>query len=582
MRKTSWFASLAIVLSVAVFPAAAQDFGPSLAPADTSFVLISHGMSRAKAAFPKNPMVVAWSSPESAAFMRQFMSYAARHLNLTVQGKAAQLSPAQLDMLASVIDSPVMLGHAGTVDVSKLGQPGGSSAGDSKDSGAFFFVLDVSAFSTQFDQLWNLLEADMPANVSRSKSDMSGVSVEKLVGPDKTSFAARAGSYFVWSDGRKVMEDLVSRLKSNIATPTTFGQSPTFSRCLGKPEPGTLSEFYLQIPDLTKLSLPAMNGFNGNAALAPLHLGALHALCGSFTLDEQGQHSRGLLMGDASAGGFFDINGPNRAHFDTLAMVPPSASMYSVASFDMQAIYKLIRAAMVAGLPQEQASGISMAEAMAGAQIGMQPADLLALFAGELATVQSPAKPAPSTVFIFSISNTVKLQAVIQKVGTGVVTEDSHDGPLTVMKMGNASAPAAASDQSPSMYFCITPHFLVVSTDKKALLESAHLDSAGSVPAASALMLNNPEIRAILANLPNQLSGLSITDNSQGQFGAAVSAIVDQVMKDPNSKTSQEDMQFFEAFRQFLTSDSFQKASSKTVNAWWKDADGIHYEGVSR
>ncbi len=115
-------------------------------------------------------------------------------------------------------------------------------------------------------------------------------------------------------------------------------------------------------------------------------------------------------MGDTAAGGIFDFFGANRSHFDTLAFAPPTAYSYLSYSFDLPAIYKTIRAAAEAALPQQQASMIQMVEGMAGMQLGMSVPAMLALVGGEVANIQlDPNTTPPTQMYAISITNSKKL-----------------------------------------------------------------------------------------------------------------------------------------------------------------------------
>ena len=64
-------AALILLLAFAVLPAAAQEFGPGILPADTSFFIYSRGTAHAETAYASNPMVQSWNSPDSAHFRQQ-------------------------------------------------------------------------------------------------------------------------------------------------------------------------------------------------------------------------------------------------------------------------------------------------------------------------------------------------------------------------------------------------------------------------------------------------------------------------------------------------------------------------------
>jgi hypothetical protein len=174
--------------------------------------------------------------------------------------------------------------------------------------------------------------------------------------------------------------------------------------------------------------------------------------------------------------------------------------------------------------------------------------------------------------------------ALVRKIGSNSLVEDSHENGVTVFKSKPATDPAAAKSTdppAPSSYYIITPHFLLYGNDKKALLKAAQSDSAAGPPRASSLT-DNPEISTMRAALPADLLGLSITDYSRENWAAEIVKSLGETDKSDTSTLSAEDIQFFDAMKKFSASALGKIMLRKSVSGWWKDADGIHYEGLSQ
>jgi hypothetical protein len=596
-------AAVILLCCFAAIPAVAQEFGPGILPADTSFFIYSRGTAHAETAYPNNPMIQSWNSPEFADFRQQAIAYLIRHGDWKMNGRPVNFTTAQTEQMFSFLKSPMMLGFAGSIDLGSIANASAPSAKQLMGAGGMFFILDATGKTAQFDLLFKLIEANVSKEISRTRSDVSGVSIEKFAGPNNTSFAARAGNYFIWSNQQKVIQDLVSRLSAHSAPAESLAQSANYQHCRGKSDPDSVSEVYFRIPDLSKLPIPPSDQFDTPAAMRSLKLDSIRAFCGSYGITQDGEHSHGMLVGDTAPGGIFDLLGTNRSHFDTLALAPSSAYSYMSYSFDLPAMYKLVHAVVLAGLPAQQAMMIQMAEGMAAIQIGMPINDALSLVAGEFATIQvDPKATPPSQIFVVSISNPDKVIGLIKKVGADSFEEDSHENGITVFKSKSAApdttktatnAPSAKSTVAkspaanvvdppmPSSYLAVTPHFLLYATDKQALRKTALLDAAGA-PAAGSSLADNPEISKLRAALPHDLLGLTITDYTRSDWAADLVKSMNDTEKTGSSKLSPEDIQFFDSMKKFGASAIGKIILRRSVGGWWKEADGIHYEGFSQ
>jgi hypothetical protein len=589
MLTRSRFAVLILLLSLAVIPVAAQEFGPGILPADTSFVIYSRGSAHAETAYAGNPMVQSWNSPEFAQFREQGINYLARHADWKINGRPVRFTSAEAEQIFSFLKGPMMIGFSGALDINSLAQASGPSTKQLMNMGGMFVVIDATGKTAQFDLMFRLIEANVPKEITRTRSDFSGVSIEKFAGPNNTSFATRVGNYFVWSNQQKVIQNLVSRLSSNSAASGSLGQDATFQRCHANADPDAVSEIYFRIPDLTKTPIPGAPGqFDTGAALRSLHIDALRGICGSYAITQQGTHSRWIALGDTSVGGIFDFFGKNQSHFDSLALAPASTYSYTAYAFDLPAIYKSAHSVLSASFPPEQAAGLEMAEGMAGGALSMPIADAIKLVAGEFATILIDPKVANASVIMaISISSPEKVAALVQKLGGKSLVEDSHENGVRLFKQ-SAGAPDADSPKAkptdppmPSSYFAITPHFVLYGSDKQALLKAAKSDSAAG-PTGGASLATNSEISSLRAALPHDLLGLSITNYSQNDWMSELTKSIGETEKPGTTKLSPEDIQFYDSMKKFAATTLGKTMLHRSVGGWWKDSDGIHYEGFSQ
>jgi hypothetical protein len=582
MFTRSRVAGMILLLAFAVLPVAAQEFGPGILPADTSFFIFSKGTAHAETAYAGNPMVQSWNSPEFADFRQQGIAYLVRHSDWKVNGRPMTFTPAQTDQIFSILKSPMMLGFSGAIDVASLAKAGTPTSKQFLGAGGMFVILDVTGKTAQFDLLFRLMTANVSKDITHTHSDFSGAGIEKFAGPDNTSFFAPVGNYFVWSNQEKVIQGLISRLGSHPPSGDSLAQTPNYQRCRANQDPDSISEVYFRIPDLTKVSIPGSAQFDTSAALRSLHLDSVRAFCGSYAVTAQGEQSRGLVVGDTTTGGIFDFFGTNRAHFDTLALAPPSAYSYLSYSFDLPAIYKTVRAAAMAALPPQQASMVQMVEGMSSMQLGLPVNDVLALAGGEAATIQFDANSTPpSQMYAVTITNPEKVAVLFDKLGANSYAEDTHENGITFYKSINSTPSAGTTGPAATNYVALTPHFLLFGTDKPALLKAAKLDSAAG-PAAGSSLVDNSEISRLRALLPKDLLGLTITDYTRHDWTADFTKSIEDSEKAGGSKLSPEDIQFFDSLKKFNATRVGKATLRRNVGGWWKEPDGIHYQGFSQ
>ncbi len=170
---------------------------------------------------------------------------------------------------------------------------------------------------------------------------------------------------------------------------------------------------------------------------------------------------------------------------------------------------------------------------------------------------------------------------MFHKLGANTFDEDSQENGVTFFKSKIAPPAPGNAVPGPISYFAITPHFILYGTDKPMLRKAALLDSATGSAAGSSI-LDNPEIRSLRAKLPHDLLGLTIIDFSRHNWTADFSKSFDDMEKSDKAKLSPEDIQFYDSLKKFSASKIGNAMMRKSVGGWWKEPDGIHYEGYSQ
>lgn len=575
-----------VFLLFAAFPAAAQEFGPAMLPADTSLVIFTPGIAKVRAAFPGNPLAQVYASPEFDQLRKQVASYLFLKQKADAKGKPSKFTLEDLNRMFSLYESPMMIGMTGSADLIALAQSAPKSPGGFMKAAGLFFVLDVSGKSAEFDKLWPDVEAEIAKDETVTHSTFSGATIEKFTGSAKdagSSFAARSGNYFIWSTQRKVLDDLITRLRPGPVAGKTLGDDPDFRQCRMGVESGPLYEVFFRIPDLNKIPIPPSPQFNFKAGMRQLHLDAMRAFYGSYALTADGGHWRGIVLGDTTGGGIVDLVGTNRGNFETLALAPASAYSVTAGSFDLQAFHKVILKVAAAGLPPEQQANVQMMEAMAAMPLGMSVEDALGLFGGEYAVMQFDAKiVSTSQLIAFTITDPEKFLSLVHKIPGDAVKGETKENGVTFLRLGG-SAPAADPAQAPSpeYYLAITPHVLLAGSDRAMVREAASRLSGAPSAAGPGLLVDTPALHTLRAKLPHDVIGVNFTDYTRSTWLDQIFKSMRQAQDAGTAKQSPEDKQLMDSLEK-LSMSIMGKMLHSSVATWWRAADGIHYEGFSQ
>ncbi len=580
MLNRARLAAILLFLFLAALPIAAQEFSPGNLPADTYFVVYSHGAGRTGSANSAPAMSKSWDDPAFAQFRIQWLEYLLRHANAQPNGLAIKPTEENATGIMSLLESPMLLGISGSSDFFASSQSPSATGGDFLKKNGVFFILDASGKTAQFDKLWSQIDASVPKLVTRSKVDFSGVSIQQFKGPNQTTDMARVGNYFVWSTKRSVTEDLITRLRSGSNSIESLSMNADFKTCHADSDPGTLLEVFFRIPDLSKIPVPPNPQINTSAVLKGFHLDALHAICGSMAFTPDGGRARGSVLGDTSTGGLFSILGSNKSQFDLLKLAPPSAYSVTVGTYDLSAAYKLIRSAIVSALPPEQQSTVMMVEMVGAAQVGMPIPDALALFTGEYASMSFDAttnSPEVPSLFAVSISDPQPILALIHKMGAQRIASEKQENGITYLTFAAPVTPGGPAPAAGSSYYVgIGPHVILASSKAQYVREAAGRLSSSGGPS----LADNPDVVRLRAGLPHDVMSINITDYSRF-LSAFMTGALEQSTTQASRKVPPEDAQFLESVKKFPWS-SLSKTSHWSVGVMWKDSTGIHFESRSQ
>ena len=577
MRHFARIAPIAILLILTAVSASAQEITPAILPAETSFVVFSHSSAQIRAAAPSNPMVQAWYGPQSTQVRRLLLQFVVNKMDPKSNGQKYNLTPENADRLLSILENSFVVGMSKGPDFMTLAaQASGPPQANALGMLGIFFILDMTGKEAQFNLLWPAVVAALPKEIAHTQYSFGGVSVEKFKGPNSSTFAARIGTHFVWSTQQKVTEDLIGRLSSGAPSGNSLAENPDFQHCSAHPAPGSVMDAFFRFPDLSKIPIPANPQYDIGASIQSLHLDSLHGFCGNITMTHDGELARYTFLGDTTPGNLLSWFGSNRAKFETLALVPPSAISVSVGTFDLQALYKMLKSAVAAAMPGRQQASADLVEGMVSMQLGMPLTDALSVFRGEFATIKFTTQSSGThQVFALTVANPDRILDLLHKFAPTDISGESQENGVTYFKMGMAIPSAISSQpQSPDSFVALSPQLLLVSSDKQALRDfMAH---AGS-PAGGASLFDNPDIRHLRATFPAEVLGLSVTDYTSAEWQKSMTDAFAMIGTQDKSKVTPEETQLMESLKRIPWL-AFMGGFHWGVGAWWRDTDGIHFE----
>jgi hypothetical protein len=480
-----------------------------------------------------------------------------------IQRSTPQADPVEkvlLPDLVSLLDNSVVFGILPNPDWKPPAMPGKVVA----PPFATYLVYDQTG-KTELVQKWRALStmsSKTPMKVTTY--DFGGTSVEvRTKSTGGTSYIAQTKSYFLISDQRKVIEDLITRFCGAAAGSQSVTGLPDYRQLKNYVDPDAALELFGRIPDLSPWNL--------SESTKAIHLEKIHALGGSLSFGGEATRIRGAILGDTSPGGPFDLAGASSPTFQTLAVVE-RAPAFSISRIDFAAIYQLFMNAVVQNMPG-QAARAALSEQAAESFLGMPVIDALHLFTGEIASMTTYADDGTlEKLFAVSIDKPDAVLRVVRRLAsTSIVSEDSS-GPATYLDLAYPyQDPHTHVQRKRFYYLAVTPHMLLAAPQKTMLRGAIErLGPQGDRPPAG--VFANPDYAPLRSRLPDRLSGLGAADISQIPWDQ----ILANFQKQAASSASQLNRQPPDG--SWLKPGVISHYLHFTLSGWWKDSNGVYFD----
>jgi hypothetical protein len=534
---------------------------------NTVFYMQWSGKASLTDAEKKNHVLQLMEDPAMAPF---WLMAAAR----TQQGAKKSGNPAvtlgMADML-SFLDNSAAFGMATVTDAPKPAGP---------DSVAphfgFFLVYDATGKASLIEKIKSsaAIQADGKTPAVVTRYDFGGTPVEVRTTGKDTAYNAQAANYFLASDQKQIIEDLIVRFGKIGSPATSVTQAPGYAdirKFLGS---DMALEYFGRIPDVDQWSVSDKSMKSAAQVADNLHLEKIHTMGGGISFAGEATRFRGAVLGDTSPGGLFDLAGSSKLAFQTQAFVNGSEA-FSISRFDLPSTYALIRGAVIARLTPQQASSVAMVEAMAQGYLGMPIAEALALFTGEAASVTSYTDAGEQEqVFAIAIQKPEAVLRILRAVGgTKIAAEDTIGGVTYLDVAYPYNDPKTGTQRKKFYYLAVTPQMLVSAPRKFLLRSTVQRLNATTASGPSGGIFGNSEYSQMRSLLPDKLSGLGGVDLTQIPWDKVLANLEEATQQASNQKNAPPPPDL-----SFLKPEMISRHVRTAVSGWWKDSNGVYFD----
>jgi hypothetical protein len=473
------------------------------------------------------------------------------------KGPAAPIAQLLMPDLVSLLDNPAVFGVEMNPDAQKA-----SATGKAASPFATFLVYDQTE-KAELIQKWRALStmtSKTPMEVT--KYDFGGTSVEVRTTATTVSYVAQTRNYFLTSDQKRVIEDLITRFRGTDSGSSVTGLAAYEQMRKYVGNDATL-EFFGRMPDV--------GSWNASPSMKSIHLEKIHAIGGGLSFDGEAARMRGALLGDASPEGPFDLAGASLATFQTLPAVE-TAPAFSISRINLAAVYQLFMNAVVANLPG-QAAQVEASEKAAETFLGMPVIDALQLFTGEIASMTTYADDgAGEQLFAVSIRKPDAVLRVVRALAGRIIVSEDSSGLITFLDLAYPyQDPQTHVERRRFYYLAVTPEMLLAAP-RKAMLRGAieRLNPQAADPPPTGV-LASPDYAPMRSRLPVRLSGLGAADIGLIPWEKIVANLKRQAASSNRANQQPPDWSWLEPA-------VISRYLHFALSGWWKDSNGVYFD----
>jgi hypothetical protein len=561
--------SLAAVLLASLVPGAALFAQtPSLAqhlPPNAVCYVEWRGMAFLSGAEKKNHVLQLLEDPDLAPVWVALASSVERR-NRGQSSSASAIAP--LDLL-SLLVNPVAFGLVENDKTSRSSPPGGMTR-----PGGFFLVYDATGKTDLIEKWIAPRNAHILAGAEVTHYDFDGTSVEVRPGRKNVFYIARAANYYLMSDQKQTIEDLVTNFHGAGHSARSLDQLPEYHEAQKFLGPESAIEFFARMPDLSRWSPPDAKGNVGAELERNLHLERIHVAEGAVSFAGEATHFRGAVLGDTSPGGSFDLAAPSSSGFE-MQQIASAGSEFTFSRLNLTATYAFMRAALAASLPPQKTANLTVFEDLAQGFLGMPVTEALGLFTGEVASVSSYSVDGrPQRMFAATIQRPEAVLRVLRAVIGPMIASEDYSGSTTYLDISYPYRDSNTGMRRRRFYYvAVTPQMILAAPQKAMLRHAVTQLGSHTGPAQASGIFANTDYVQMRSYLPEKLSGLSGADITQIPWDKLLANLEDRAAKRPQDSHPTD-----VSWLKLLKPQVILRHLHMTLTGWWKDPSGVYFD----
>jgi hypothetical protein len=564
-----------IIFCVSCASLAAQSAREPLAaklPPDTIFYAQWRGMDFVRAAEKTNHVLEFLQDPDLAPVWTSLAVNLQKHE--TKRGQRA--APMGLPEIVSLIDNPALFGLISSAEPQAASAGSAPPLATARQHGGFL-VYDATGKRELIEKLRVQRQAQESPTVQVTHFKFGGIEIEARTEAKSVSYTAFAGHYFLASDRKQIIEELVSRFNGSGESTISVKSIPQYDEVHKFVGADDAVEFFARVPDLNEWQSGDAKSQTAVNTAKSMHVDRIRVGAAGLSFHTADTQFRGEVLGDTSAGGLFDLIGDSRATFQTQPVVGMGTE-FNVFRLNLGATYQMARSAIVANATQQQAAGLLLFEAMAPRFIGMPLPDALALFTGEFASITSFANDGkPEQLYATSIQKPDEVLKLLRTIAASMIlAEDSSNG-VTYLNLAYPYRDPKSGAQLKKLYYvAVTSHVLLAAPSKDVLRLVVNDVSFNVVSASATGLFANPEFLQMRSLLPGKLSGLSGADIAAFPWDKIASNTADQIQQAAKRSPSatEPDLTWLKVIQTGVIS----RHLHMSVSGSWKDSNGVYFD----
>jgi hypothetical protein len=613
IRLRALLATTALILLAAQRASAQAPLEPEQMPASTAFYFVWRGQPAAELR-KTNSIAALWDDPgfspvrsaitkallKNSEGKRETEASASSGISGTsgtsapsassAKGTEAHLTKVQLDEYATLLENPFVVGYLSDPNKRPVGAVASVNGRVKPAWNGMFLVYDRTGKEALLTKAVMGLRASEKEIPQISQVTIADVAVLKIQRKSSVTYWAENGKYAVSANENAVMQEILSRLNGSGGRSGGLGETAAYQEAqslLGSGLGSGPVEFFLRVPNLKELAADSKAGvFSARPILDAIKLEAIHSLSGRMTLEGARSRLQINVLGDTAPGSLFDIWDQGAAEPAALEFMPAEAVSFSDTQINLQGLYETVQRITRTVLPAG-AGDPDMFESMAQAKLGQPISSALALFTGELASVQtSPSLDSAKQLYVVGIRNKPETLKLLHTVISDRITSERSEGDTTFLKISAQGGQVAAGTAQWNFYHAaLTPHFLVAANR----LETVRELLAKKPTAASAGLSASAEFRTARAQFPAQINGLGYFDFRKLDWRAMKERMIAEARKTSSTagtqgaavKTHGAKTTRPAAIPEWIMEmnpEVFARHLHVASSASWKDTRGLHFD----